>query len=94
MTTVGLSTRERILRYASGLLTPDDRQEPVKVAAAALPLLEWAEQAADNDDLEARMHAMSQHHVNTHDARERSPGQFVDEAEILYAFLVGGGSGG
>jgi hypothetical protein len=89
VTTVGPVKREAILRYASCLLSDDDRQEPVKAAAAALPLLEWAEQATDEDDLETRMHAMSQQHMNTR-GEERDPGQFVDEAGTLYAFLAGG----
>lgn len=91
--TIGMEDRDVIVRYASFLLTPDDRQDPVKVAATALPLLEWAEQSSDKDDLRARMRAMSRQHSNTVHASDegRNPGRFVDEAGTLYAFLVAGG---
>lgn len=90
---IGMADRDSIVRYASGQLAADDRQDPVKVAAAAIPLLEWAEQAQDEDDLRARMRAMSRQYANTGcpGGEGRDPRRFVDEAGTLYAFLIAGG---
>lgn len=86
--TVGPEHRAAILGYASHLLSADDRQNPVAVAAAALPLLEWAEQSADEDDLRCRMRALFRQDSNQRAAG--SPGQFVDDAGTLYAFISAG----
>lgn len=86
---IGPDDRASILRFASWLLDRDARRDPVKVAAAALPLLEWAEQAADEDDLRYRIQAMSCQHDNIHPSPEPiEPARFVDDACTLYAFLV------
>lgn len=88
---VSPENRADLLRYAASLLSCEDRADPVFVAAAAVPLLEWAEQAADDDDLRARMRAMSRHYVNTGpSAGSISPDQFVDQAGTLYAFITAG----
>jgi hypothetical protein len=81
--------RASILGHASHLLSRDDRADPVRVAAAAIPLLEWAEAAADEDDLRYRMRAMARQHINSADA-PRDPARFVDDAGTLYAFLCAG----
>jgi hypothetical protein len=90
---VGPGDRASILRYASWLLDAAGRESPVRVAATAVPLLEWAEQAADEDDLRSRMRAMSRQHDNNNPSRPVGPARFVDDACTLYAFLVAGGSG-
>jgi hypothetical protein len=88
--TVDPNNRADILGFASRLLSEDDRANPVLVAAAAIPLLEWAESAADEDDLRCRMRAMRRQHTNTYPQREVgvSPARFLDDAGTLYAFLV------
>ena len=91
--TVNVSPEDRanLLAYAASLLSREDRANPVLVAAAAVPLLEWAEQAADDKDLRARMRAMGRHYINTGlDAGSINPDQFVDQAGTLYAFIAAG----
>jgi hypothetical protein len=89
---IGPDDRVSILGYASQLLSREDRRDPVKVAAAALPLLEYAEAAIGRSDLRARMRAMSRQHCNTMSLDgQPSPAQFVDQSDILRAFIVQGG---
>jgi hypothetical protein len=91
--TVNVSPEDRanLLAYAASLLSREDRANPVLVAAAARSLLEWAEQAADDNDLRARMRAMGLHYVNAGQyAGSISPDQFVDQAGTLYAFIAAG----
>jgi hypothetical protein len=95
--TVGADDRSHILRYAMYLLPPGERGDAVKVSAAALPLLEWAEQAADADDLRDRMDALCKQHYGQRDSDDEEdaadPAAFVDNAGVLYAFLRGGRGG-
>ena len=94
--TVNASQRDSILRYASDL--DIDASDPVAVSAAAIPLLEWAEQASSRSDLRALIDAMRQHRQNVRMQRIRSampvapqtPQAFVESAQVLYAFLVSG----
>lgn len=88
---VGPDNRVSILGYASQLVSREDRRDPVKVAAAAIPLLEYAEAATGRNDLHARMRAMSRQHCNTMSAEDQpSPAQFVDQSDTLRAFIVQG----
>lgn len=87
--TVGPDDRQRLLRYASLLFPHPDRGDPVTVASAALPLLEWAEAASGDEDLNLRMEAMSQQSGNSI-GQYPSPAEFVESARTLYAFLTGG----
>jgi hypothetical protein len=91
---VSPDNRKRLLRYASEIVPCEDREDAVKAATAALPLLEWAERAADEDDLELRMAALSQQYQNTCGKQYSSPSEFVESAETLYAFLGGGSRDG
>lgn len=84
--------RAYLLTYAAHLLPAEDQADPVLVAATAVPLLEWAEGAADEDDLRARMRAMSRHYVNT-GTGDGDPARFVDCAGVLYAFIIAGKKG-
>jgi hypothetical protein len=88
---MNLTTDQRasVLGYASWLLNSQDRRNPVLVGQAALPLLEWAEQATDQADLDARMRALSRHHSNMA-GKPGSPAEFVEQASVYYAFLVAG----
>ena len=94
MVKIGMDDRSDILTYARYLLPPAERGNPVKVSAAALPLLEWAACAADRADLSARMDALcKQHYGQRHpcdDDDAVDPAAFVDNAGVLYAFLRGG----
>jgi hypothetical protein len=88
---IGISNRDTIIRYASVLLPEEDRANPVLIAATAIPILEWAEQAADADDLRCRMLALSRQYVNTHAQHGTgSPDRFVEDAGTLYAFIAAG----
>ena len=88
MADVGPRQRASILRYASHQLPLDDRADPALVITAARPLLEFAGQASDDEDLEVRMAAMGRQDQNT--TRPESPEEFTSQARILYAFLTGG----
>jgi len=89
---IGAENRSTILMYAANLVTREQRADPVAVGAAALPLLEWAEEAEDPDDLRWRMRAMSRQHANLRSSTDEpcDPGKFVDDAGVHYAFIIAG----
>lgn len=82
-----------ILRFASGLLDPQDRGSS-RVTETAVPLLEWAQAALDRGDLRRRYEAMARAHVNTqagrlHAPRRLTPAEFLAETGVYYGFMTG-----
>lgn len=55
--------RSEILRFASALVHPDDR-EPHTVTGVARTLLDWTAEAPDDGDQKARMKALGQANCN------------------------------
>jgi hypothetical protein len=86
MPVISLMKREAVLRYASGIT--ERRDNPIAVRANALPMIQWLEGAATDDDLQARFGALSRQHSNTsHMEPTDDPPQFIAAAEQYYAFL-------
>jgi hypothetical protein len=89
--------RESILGYASSLTEPEQRSSGT-VTETARPLLDWASQAADKYDLEARMAAMQRADNNEHarweatlkeDRKRLTPQEFLTEAAVYYNVISG-----
>lgn len=86
-----MNQREDILGIAVFLVPEDERRNPVLVVQAAVPLLEWAGQAASSEDLRARLRALRLHLQNTGPGRV-IPGslrKFTADAGVYYAVLTG-----
>jgi len=85
--------RAEILNFASWLLPVRDRASAETVTSWAAPLLQFAEQAADEADLRARMAAMHRQHQNeTGIPKEpRDPEKFLTQARVHYEFIRGTG---
>lgn len=86
--TVNAETRAELLRFASRI--PFDRSDAVAVAAAAVPLLEWAEQADSRSDLKARMAALERQWLNQFGRPAGDAAAFLDRARVIYAFTIAG----
>jgi hypothetical protein len=85
--------RSAILNYASWLLPIRDRTDPEVVTRAAGPLLRWAQEAGGQDDLRARMAAMSREHDNASPVvtEPLAPDGFLARARVYYDFILGTG---
>jgi hypothetical protein len=92
-TTLRPQDRAEILHFASWLLPDHDRASAETVISWATPLLRFAEQAADVDDLRARMGAMRRQNQNeTGVPKEpRDPEEFLAQARVHYEFIRGTG---
>jgi len=83
--------RNRVLNFASNLCTTPDN--PTAVLIQASPLLAWLEAATTEDDLQARMNALSQTFQNrckSYRPADDNPDLFVKEAKQYHAFLTAG----
>lgn len=91
--TIRPQDRAEILHFASWLLPNHDRASAETVTSWATPLLRFAEQAADQDDLRARMGAMRRQNQNeTGVPKEpRDPEGFLAQARVHYEFIRGTG---
>jgi hypothetical protein len=85
--------RAEILHFASWLLPNGDRASAAIVISYAGPLLQFAQQAADEDDRRARMAAMRRQNQNeTGVPKEpRDPDGFLAQARVHYEFIRGTG---
>jgi hypothetical protein len=93
---------DEILRFAAHLIPEVNRGNAALIAATARPLLDWASQAAGEDDMRQRMRAMRHQRQNTPPVLQRSadipprwvevptltPAEFLAEAAVLYAFIT------
>lgn len=88
MPEISLLKRHEVLRFASSIT--ERRDDPIAVRANALPMIQWLEAAAGQDDLQARFYALGQHHSNTSSIcrpPDDDPSRFIAAAEQYYAFL-------
>lgn len=80
--------RALILCAAADLSTQPEH--PDLVVELAGPILAWVSEAADQDDLAARMEAVMQARVNDSSRRPSDdPAGFVGRAEVLYRAIRG-----
>ncbi|MBO2461616.1 hypothetical protein [Actinomadura violacea] len=87
---VSPTLRGRVLTWAANIT--DDPADSIAVAVNALPLLEWLQDAVDEDDLRARESALGKRHANLIAASTRGgddPAEFIRSATVLYAFITG-----
>lgn len=84
---VSVNRRADVLRFASAIT--ENREDPIAVRANALPMLQWLENATDDEDQRARWKALWQQHTNvSSQAPDDDPARFVASAEQYYAFLT------
>jgi hypothetical protein len=81
--TVDAHARANLLRYAASIV--NDPADATAVTSAAFTLMDWAEQAADEDDLRSRLCSLRLQWVNNRH-RTGDAAQFVESAAVLYAF--------
>ncbi|MDA8319672.1 MAG: hypothetical protein M0030_07680 [Actinomycetota bacterium] len=93
---IGPQIRADVLRIASVITGGADA---VAIAINASPIIGWLEAARDEDDLNARVTAMRQHHRNliAADIDSDEPpgypgdtGAFLDGARVFHAFIGAG----
>jgi hypothetical protein len=93
---IGPAIRAEVLRIASVITGGTD---PVAIAINASPIVGWLEAARDEDDLDARLGAMRQHHRNLIAADidgegppgyPADPAAFLAGARVFHAFIGAG----
>lgn len=80
--------RMTVLQAASRLTT--DPTNPQAVAINASPILDWLQEAPDDEDLRLRHRALLRHYCNTRVLVEPDddPHRLLDGARVFYAFLT------
>lgn len=82
--------RAKLLDYAAGIVSCS--ADAPAVAAAAFTLMDWAERAADEQDLRERMRALESQWINIL-SRTGDAVQFVERARVRYAFVTAAAAG-
>jgi hypothetical protein len=88
---VVVDARDRVAMLAQARCFTTDESDAVLLAANAAPLIEWLQAAVSEEDIRARISALSQQSFSA-SRRDDDPQRFLGGAKTLHAFIYPDGT--